>query len=150
MKQTLDWTWGGGGTRLGRLEGAKEVPVAASLPDIWEELITELQFSQSLAAKSEAGRAASEWELLIQPLFDRMSQVFCSGKCCIVLSGISSSMDPIRENCLITLFLTDWGKTAGFAFLKINLQQISCDYGLNFHSCLFISFPGLRNLSEIQ
>lgn len=49
-----------GGTRLGRLEGAKEVPVAASLPDIWEELITELQFSQSLAAKSEAGRAASE------------------------------------------------------------------------------------------
>lgn len=46
-----------GGTRLG---GAKDVPVAASLPDIWEELITEQQFSQSLAAKSEAGRAASE------------------------------------------------------------------------------------------
>lgn len=89
-------------------------------------------------------------ESLIQPSSGTMSQGFCLGKCCIVLSGISSSMDPIREDCLITLFLTDWGKTA-FAFLQINLQQNSFDYGLNCglwtESCLFfISFPGLKNI----
>lgn len=49
------------------------------------------------------------------------------------------------------LFLTDWMKTIGFAFLEINPQQISFDYQLNLPSCLFLlTFPGLRNWSEIQ
>lgn len=49
------------------------------------------------------------------------------------------------------LFLTVCGKTAGFAFLKINLQQISFDYGLNLQSCSFlILLPRLKLQSEIQ
>lgn len=93
-----------------RLGVAGEVTVAAALPDVWEELISEQQVFSVLSRqppKSKAGKDASEQEPLIQPLFGTKNQAFCSGKCCIVLSGISSSVDPIRENCLITLFLTD-------------------------------------------
>lgn len=102
-----------------RLGVAQEVTVAAALPGVWEELIIEQQVFSVLSRqppKSKTGRAASEQEPPILPLFGTMNQAFCSGKCCIVLSGISSSLDPIRQNCLIVLFLTDWGKTRGFAF----------------------------------
>lgn len=132
-----------------RQREAEEVTVAAALLDVWEELIIEQQVFSVLSREppeSKTGRAASEQEPPILPLFGTMNQAFCSGKCCIVLSWISSSLDPIKQNCLIVLFLTDWGKTAGFAFLKINLKQITFDYRLNLQSCLFlILFPDLRN-----
>ena len=96
-----------------RLGVAEEVTVAAALPDVWEELIIEQQVFSVLSREppeSKTGRAASEQEPPILPLFGTMNQAFCSGKRCIVLSWISSSLDPIRQNCLIVLFLTDWGK----------------------------------------
>ena len=102
---------------------AEEVTVAAALLDVWEELIIEQQVFSVLSREppeSKTGRAASEQEPPILPLFGTMNQAFCSGKCCIVLSWISSSLDPIKQNCLIVLFLTDWGKTAGFAFPQRN------------------------------
>lgn len=68
--------------------------------------------------ESRAGRPDSEWELLIQPLFGTTNQAFCSGKCCIVWSGIFSSMDPIRENGLITYFWLTWVRLQVLLFWK--------------------------------
>lgn len=77
----------------------------------------------------------------------------------ILLSGI------IQMHCIIWDFIQhgshqtelphhvifDCGKTAGFAFLKINLQQISFDYGLNLQSCSFLNLlPRLKLQREIQ
>lgn len=85
-------------------------------------------------------------EPLIQPLFGTISQAFFLGKCFMVSVGISSSMDPIREQCLITLFLNVWDKTVVIAFLKINQKQITFDDGLDLEGCLhIISFPAHRN-----
>lgn len=121
-----------------RLGVAEEAPIAASLPDIWEELITEQQlFSQSSASPKQSWQGCFQTRAtLIQPLSGTMNLAFCLEKCDIAFSGIFSRMDPFREN----------DKTAGSALLKINLKQSSFDNWLILQSCLFlISFPCVRN-----
>lgn len=115
----------------------------------WEQLITERQlFSQSSASGKQSWRSCSQQELNgSSRCLAQRTELSALGNVTGYFWDFFQHGSPLRE-LHHHIVLTDWGKTAGYAFLEINLRQISFHYWLNLQSCLFlISFPGVRNPS---